>query len=119
VGTLILYPIPEICLSLILGSIVAVPGLNCAPEASWKSPNGFNWLEHKDGLQKAIPASRIMLFAYNSAYGGRYAVDTCMIDIGHSLLHALMSMREVRNELPALFNFPNLIQRRTLPDNDH
>ncbi|KAJ8111792.1 hypothetical protein ONZ43_g5537 [Nemania bipapillata] len=73
--------------------IVAVHGLGANPEKSWQYDPGtgqvFDWLQDREGLPNDSPDSRIMRFAYGSAYQGQFKMKQYIGNIAAGLLNHL------------------------------
>lgn len=95
---------PVLIYSILIFSIVLVPGLGAHPEDTWKSPKGFNWTTSEDALIKCFPKARVLLFMYESAWFGALKVKSqIMSNISKTLLLNLQSKRKVsisRKHLP-------------------
>ncbi|RFU82165.1 multiple ankyrin repeats single kh domain-containing [Trichoderma arundinaceum] len=86
--------------------IVIVPGLGADPIECWKSKqknNDFNWITHKEGLQREFPRARLLLYKYESAYLGGFKVKQFIGNLSHALLAGLKSKRESCKTRPIVF----------------
>lgn len=83
---------------------MAIHGLGASPEKSWvydqEGEQSFNWLKDKCGLPTDFPDARIMLYAYASAYQGRFKMKQFIRIIAAGLLDRLQERREVTIAIP-------------------
>ncbi|KAK3687685.1 hypothetical protein B0T22DRAFT_457811 [Podospora appendiculata] len=91
--------------------IVAVPGLGADPDRCW-TKDGFDWLTHKDGLQKdfdntnnetARINARVLLYKNPSAWQGKFKVKALLHDLASTLLNGLAGKRVDVNRRPIVF----------------
>ncbi|KAI0904424.1 ankyrin repeat-containing domain protein [Ustulina deusta] len=86
--------------------IVAIHGLGASPEKSWvydqEGEQSFNWLKDKCGLPTDFPDARIMLYAYASAYQGRFKMKQFIRIIAAGLLDRLQERREGCSRRPLI-----------------
>ncbi|KAJ4857717.1 ankyrin repeats (3 copies) domain-containing protein [Trichoderma breve] len=86
--------------------IVVVPGLGADPIECWRSSepgNEFNWITHKEGLQREFPRARLLLYKFESAYTGGFKVKQFIGNLAHVLLAGLKSKREGCKTRPIVF----------------